>query len=709
MILHSDLSHVPGTPQPKTGAALHVRLFGAMDAWDCSGLSALPKMRKTRAVLAVLALRAPLPVSRGHLTTLLWSRRDPQQARASLRQSVHELQEAIGLDARPLLQADRTHLRLRAEGLWVDAGVLGAATAPLAEAAALYRPTLLEDLLGLDPAFDRWLDAERQRLDQLARLQGEAALAAATDPAQVMAAAEWLLVVDSAHEPAWRAVIRGLGQAGDRAGAADAFGRCQAALAGRAGLTPSPETVALAEAVRNGRTILGGPDSPPASEPLTGPGAATAGPRPSGPRVRIGIMPMRAVDPQRTGGLSLGLAEEITTALAPFRWVSCVSSSSLAAIAAEPRDASSAWRDLDLDFLLEGTIQHGADRVRITAQLLDMRAAGEVVWARRFDRPADDILALQDEIASATVAQIAPELLLREGERAVARRRANPTSHELMLRAIPAIYRLDQAAFRAAGEMLEEALQLDPGNAAAHAWLAHWHLFLLGQGWAENPEQATRRAGVLTERAVTLDPGDARALTLAGHVRGYLNRKPLEARTLHERALAINPNLALAWCLSGLAHCYLGDHAEAIRRVRQAQALSPYDPHGFFFDMALIMPHLLRHEHALAAEIGRRAVELNPIFSSSYKLYIAALGHLGLEEEASVLRARLLQLEPGFTVQGAVQRAPMMRPQDIEHYAAGLRLAGLPEGASRPAGPPSVLSGFSPSPHPVPQAGDRAL
>ncbi len=652
-----------------------------MAAQDCAGRDVLPKMRKTRAVLAILALRASEPVLRGHLTALLWSRREPEQARGSLRQALHELHELLGADARGLLQANRTHVALRSEGLWVDAGMLAQATPEHPEALRLYRPSVLDDLVGLDPAFDRWRDTEGRRLSQIARSLAEAALAAAPDPAAVMAAAGRLLTIDPAHEPAWRAVIRAHAHAGDRAAASEAFARCKIALGERCGLLPSSETAALAEAVRDGRTIPAGPEPPPS------PGSVSRGPG-AGTRVRIGVMPLRALDPGRDGGLSLGLAEEITTALAPFRWISCVSSSSLAAIAAEPRDASPAWHGLDLDFLLEGTIQHGRDHIRIMARLLDMRAAGEVVWARRFDRGTQDILMLQDEIASATAAQIAPELLLREGERAVARRRADPTSHDLMLRAVPAIYRLDRSGFRAAGEMLEEALALDPGNAAAHAWLAHWHLFLVGQGWAEDPDAATRRAGGLAERAVTLDPGDARALTLAGHVRGFLHRKAQEAHALHERALAINPNLALAWCLSGLTHCYVGDQDQAIRRIRQAQALSPYDPHGFFFDMALTMPHLLRHEHEIAAEVGRRAVELNPVFSSSYKGHLAALGHLGLDEQAAALRERLLGLEPGFTVQTATQRSPLMRAEDLAHYTEGLRLAGLPEGGGTDAAQP---------------------
>ncbi len=674
-----------------------------MAARGSDGQIVLPKMRKTRAVLAVLALRAPDPVLRGHLTALLWSRRDPQQARASLRQALHELHDALGPEARDLLQVERTHLTLCNERLWVDVGALKQATPDRPGALALYRPSLADDLIGVDPAFDRWLAAERQRVALLARGLGEAALASA-GPSEVLTAAGLLLEVDPAHEAAWRAMMRAHFRAGDRTAAADAFARCERALAEQAGLVPSAETLALAQALREDRGCADGEG--PAAHPvaIVRDGSPSPAREAARPRLRVGILPPRALGPGHPDELSLGLAEEITTALASFRWVSCVASPSLAAIAAESRDASPAWRDLKLDFLLESTIQHGPNGVRIMARLLDRRAADEVVWARRFDRSTDDILALQDEIASAIVAQIAPELLLREGERAVARRHPDPTSHDMMLRAIPAIYRLDQVGFRAAGRMLEEALSLDPGNAAAHAWLAHWHLFLLGQGWAEDRDAAIRRAGVLTERAVTLDPGDARALTLAGHVRGFLDRKPHEARALHERALKINPNLALAWCLSGLAHCYVGDHGEAIRRIGQAQALSPHDPHGFFFDGALIYPHLLRHEHAIAAEIGRRAVELNPVFSSSYKALLAVLGHLGCDEEARGLCARLLRLEPGFTVQNAIRRSPIMGTEDLAHYAEGLRLAGLPEGGDVRAAPPTM-----PAVHHSNEDGARAI
>ena len=268
----------------------------------------------------------------------------------------------------------------------------------------------------------------------------------------------------------------------------------------------------------------------------------------------------------------------------------------------------------------------------------------------------------------------------REGERRIASEPGEPTAFDLTLRAIPAIYRLEPAGFHLAGELLAAAASIEPGNAAALAWWAYWHLFLVGQAWAKDAGRATLRAGELAERAVTLDPGDARALTLVGHVRGFLHKRAEEACALHERALSLNPNLPLAWCFSGLTHCYLGRHEMAIEQIARAQHLSPHDPHAFFFDMALMMPHFLRGEFDTALALGRRAVELNPGFSSTYKGYLATLGQLGHDQEARRILARLHGLEPGFSVRNAIERSPMTRRGDLKLYADGLRRAGLPEG-----------------------------
>ena len=232
---------------------------------------------------------------------------------------------------------------------------------------------------------------------------------------------------------------------------------------------------------------------------------------------------------------------------------------------------------------------------------------------------------------------------------------------------MPAIYRLDRLSFDAAGNLLEAALRADPGHTDALAWaLRLLASFRVGQGWTGDPDAATERAALLADTAVTMDPNDARALTLAGHVRGFLMKRASEAVVLHDRAISLNPNLAIAWCFSGFALSYLGDHDTAIRRMRQAIQLSPSDPHLFFFQAAIMMPHLLRGEYGAAAAAGREAIELNPWFTSSFKGYLAALGHLGHEKEAANVMGRLLKLEPGFTVRDAVRRSPMNLPGDVE-------------------------------------------
>ena len=112
----------------------------------------------------------------------------------------------------------------------------------------------------------------------------------------------------------------------------------------------------------------------------------------------------------------------------------------------------------------------------------------------------------------------------------------------------------------------------------------------------------------------------------------------------------------------------------------RAHTLAPHDPHAFFFDMALMMPYFLRRELKKALALGRRAIELNPGCSSTYKGYLATLGQLGCQQEADLVLARLREMEPGFCIRSAVERSPMLNKADVDFYAEGLRRAGLSEG-----------------------------
>jgi DNA-binding SARP family transcriptional activator/TolB-like protein len=666
--------------ESSAGAGLMIRLFGGMAIQDSRGADYLPRSRKTRAMVAMLTLTAPRPVQRSQITALLWSRRENEQARASLRQSVHELQETLRTAWNHIVMAERHTLSLDLRGVTVDAIAANLPAAPRNELLTMFQGGFLEDLGGLDPAFDMWLAKERLRLRGLAKIAGEAFLRERHVDTETIAAARALLRIDRAHDGAWRALIQAHLEGNDRAAARFACEQWRDAMGLAQDQTPPADMAAFLARIR------GGPEdrSPPwhhVSENTLVPSSA---PRksleePRQPGLRLGIREMRVIGPDVDRALSAGLAEELTTALSRFRWISCVSGSSLGAISGEAGDANVRWSDIGLDLILDGTIQRGGDRLRITVRLLDLRAGGSVIWANRFEHAAGDALTVQDGVAAAIVAQVDPVLLIREGELAAARVPRGVSARELVLQAVPAIYRLDRVSFRAAGDLLEAALLAEPSNVDALAWFAYWHLFLVGQGWASDPEAAISRAALLADSAVAMDPNDARALTLAGHVRGFLMKRPSEATVLHERAISLNPNLALAWCFSGFALSYLGDQKTALARMDKAILLSPSDPHLFFFQAAVIMPHLLRGEYEEAAMAGRKAIELNPWFSSSFKGHLAALGLLGCIEEAAGVMARLLKLEPKFTVRDAIRRSPMNLPADVERYAEGLRRAGLPE------------------------------
>jgi TolB-like protein len=423
---------------------------------------------------------------------------------------------------------------------------------------------------------------------------------------------------------------------------------------------------------------------------------------PPGPRRRepsavrggahIGVMPFRLIGmSDEDSHLAPGLADEITNALSRFRWLFVVSSNSLGRFPPERRDEAAIRREFGLDFLLDGSVQRAADKIRISLRLLDLRVNNQIVWARRFDREANDLLSLQDEVAAEVVAQIDPEILLIEAKRSTSRAPVDATAYDLMLRSIPLIGRMEREAFMQAWQHLAAAIALEPDYAAAFAWYAYWHIFLVGQDWADHPQTMMEKAGELAERAIVLDPFDARGLTISGHVRAFLHHRLREAMVLHERALSLNPNLAMAWALSAVTHAYAGDPDEAERRNDRYKKLSPLDPHAFFFDAFYVLIHMMKRDYEAAVEVGRSISQLNPSFSATYKPYLAALGHLRWGPEAATIRRRLLALEPDFTIERFLETNPMERESDKTHYAEGLRLAGIRERDPPAANAPIVL------------------
>jgi DNA-binding SARP family transcriptional activator/TolB-like protein len=670
---------------------------------DARGRSYLPRTRKTRALLAILALASPKPVLRLRLAGLLWSRRENEQARASLRQSVHELQDTISPAWSHILQTDRHHLTLRGEHLDIDALVLAH---PLDSPQSLNRfeTVLLEDLGGLDPAFDRWLEEERARFARMGRTLGESILAQCGDPISAIDAAEQLLGLDRTHEGAWRAIMRSHAERGDLGAAVASYDRCRGVLAERSGARPSPETEDLmgliqgqggsrwpqivqpdtARSVASPRAAY----TPPRAKSVVTAGYAPTRFKPSRERstLRLRVAPFRTLGGEPDDGLAIGLADEIASGLSRFRWISCVPASLWPKTSDGDGSDAFAGSGPEADLVLEGTIQRAGQRVRIVVRLLDKRTGGEIAWSGRFDRTMTDLLTLQDEVGAAIVAQVDPELMQHEGRRTAATQPNDMSAQDLLLQALPAIYRLEKNSFIDARRLLDMSLRADPGSSVTHGWLAYWNLLYVGQGWAADPASCSAEAARLAERALMLDPGDARALTLAGHVRGFLGRHAAEASALHERAIVLNPNLAIAWCFSGLAHSYMGRHDEALRRIKQAIRLSPSDPHIFFFDMALIMPLMMIGDYPGAVAAGRRAIEFNPLFSSAYKGYVAALGLMDQGHDAQAAIGRLLALEPGFSVEDAILRSPLTRPEDIARYANGLRRAGLPEASAPGSG-----------------------
>jgi DNA-binding SARP family transcriptional activator len=615
-------------------------------------------------MLGYLCLHPGESVARSRLAALLWDRVPDAQAATSFRQALRELSQAMGPLARELIASERGTVSLDAfccDAHEALASGWSFSTNAGGDLAARYPGELLEGMDGISVSFDHWLLAERTHFTGRLRERLEADLKAMTgrDAEDRAAAARRVIAFDPTHEGAARVLMRALVEMGERAQALQEYERCRDAVRSSLDVEPSSETRALYQALRT----FSSAEKPPV---ITAGGEPQQLPLRAASRLRVMVRPFQALAPH-VETLAMLLSQEIAAGLARFRWFDVIAPASYREGSFLPQN--------QVDYLVEGSLSGSAQRVQLGVRLLDVNEQSQLVWSDRFDSPAAEIDDLNERIVGPVVARIDPVILFIEGQRRIG---PQLDADSLVLKAIPLMYSMERDKYEAAGRLIAEALKAEDSNANVLAWAAYWQVWYIGQGWSDDPTQALAIAQDRAVRAIRVDPENAEALGIYGHICAFLDKDFEAAMHYFDRALHLNPNLAFIWALSAPTYCYIGEPDLALCRLDRYRQLAPSDPLFPLWEYFYAIAYFFKRDYERAVVVGRRAAKANPDFVNGYKPLIAALGHLGRAEEAAPYIAKLLRLEPGFTVASFGSVYPFRKPFDRDHYIQGLLLAGVP-------------------------------
>lgn len=390
----------------------------------------------------------------------------------------------------------------------------------------------------------------------------------------------------------------------------------------------------------------------------------------------IAVLPFANLsgDPDQ-GYFADGIVDDIVIGLSRIKWLFVIGRNSTLPYREQRVDAQQAARELGVRYVLAGSVRKAADRVRVTAQLVDVES-GARVWAERYDRKFEDVFALQDEIALSVVGAIEPSLLRVEVERARRKRPDSLDAYDLVLRAQADVYSGMPERSTQALTLLDRALALEPGYALAHAFAAMcYHNRFLRAGLREHDKAASIRHA---EAAIAHGQDDALALTFAGFSLGMDAHDRAAAFAAFEAALAISPSTALAYILGSVVLGWTGDGEKAVDWATRGMRLSPFDPWAFAAYHSLMLGYFQQGRYEDAAAAAYKAVQCNPGHSISYMLLAAALAKVGRVEEAKTAAARVLALQPEFS--GRKQFSGVnCRPLLATALGEALRHADLPD------------------------------
>jgi TolB-like protein/Flp pilus assembly protein TadD len=660
--------------ETQIGPSLTLRLLGGMEARTADGRDVTPAGKKTRALLACLALPPGSAWSREQLTALFWGDRDEEQARGSLREALVKLRRCMG-EPSPL-QASRETIALDPAVIGVDAIEFArlAKAGELERASEHYRGELLEGLNLPDAGFEDWLLVERTRLHDLA-VYVLSRLLASRDGEPAIRTAQRLLQVDPTREETHRTLMRLYAAAGDRSQALRQYQTCRDNLQRDLGVAPSSETEALHRQIRE----ESGPKSPsggalPRSS-LVESGQAETTPR-SKPAIAVLPFTNMSGDPDQRY-FSDGITEDIITELSRNHGLFVIARNSSFQYRDVAIDVKRVARDLCVQYVVEGSVRRGGDRIRITAQLLDGTTGGHL-WAHRYDRNLQDIFAIQDEVTTAIVGTVVGQVQAAAIDRVRRKRTGSLAAYDYFLRGLEHLNRSGSDDTLPARAMFERAIEIDPDFSRAHALLA-WMLCevyyaeIYTESLRDHAKSALDQALQAAQRSVALDGNDALCHCALGYVQ--LTRRTFDLAAHHiDIAAQLNPNDAEIIASRNMLEVCMGRPQQALHSLGIALKLNPTPPNWYREWQGLALYGLRRYDEAATAL--ECATVKRPYI---YRYLAACYAQMGRLVDAKVAVAEALRLQPHFTLRLWTTIVPLESPADRGHVLAGLRKAGLPE------------------------------
>lgn len=630
--------------------------------------------KRRLALLALLAMSRRQGLAREKLATMLWPDSDSERARHLLSDTVYVINRAVGVD---VITAAGDELRLRADQLRCDARELEDAVerGAVADAVKLHTGPFMDGFfLEGSEEFERWLSAERDRLQELHARALEQLAIERSSRGDLRGAVEcWrrLTADDPFNSRLACALAEVLDRAGDRAGALQLLQDHTATLHKELGIAPPPDVTKLIRELRTHRPPATPPQIPTADpaliqpKPLQVPREAAPGTTPRrewpiallgaaaavtvvilGTRIdyrvsrspeslqSVAVLPFADLSPARDHEyFGDGIAEELSTRLARVPGLRISGRTSAFAFKGTGTDAKTIGKALNVDALVEGSVRESNGEVRVAVRLVSAKD-GYQLWTETWDRSGGDVLALQDEIAMAVVRALRPGMTTATPDSPP--RSVELEAYDLYLQGRYHWHQRTADSLKRAADLFERAVALAPNYAEAHSGVADAYAVL---GFYDHlpPRDAFPRAKVAAQRALAIDERLPQAYASLGYVALYYDWQWPQAERALTRAIELNPNYSVGhqW----LANYFVarGRFDEAVAAMRRAQET---DPLSLIASAALGWIHYYRRDFDAAVQQCRRTIELNGNFEQAWLWGGQALEAAGRYPEAVAMLER---------------------------------------------------------------------